>query len=224
MRELYKITILTLWLLFSGYLLYIVYTRPVPLGCGDWGNVISVLGIIVATLIGWQIYSSIDWVSKSERISKLENLAENLRNTVIRDQFHNKANVSFMQAIMVHNDTDKNQSKARDNYPNVYKLYLDSLYNYLNATQPLTVESCLYNMERVIDSMESFRPSKMPPNFMDDCNNLYHSILKHRKKLTSEQIGRLNKLNEKRKALFSDSAGAVSYWRNIYNAILKKQS
>lgn len=116
------------------------------------------------------------------------------------------------------------KTKARNNYPNVYKLYLDSLYNYLNATQPLTVESCLYNMERVIDSMGNFRPSEMPPNFMDDCDDLYHSILKHRKKLTAEQIERLNKLNERRKALFHGNTRAVSYWRNIYNAVLNKQS
>lgn len=224
MRELYKITILTLWLLFSGYLLYAVYARPVSLSCGDWGNIISVLGVIVATLIGWQIYSSIDWVSKSERISKLESIAENLQNSFAKDQFRNRADISFVQALMMHNDTDKMQDKLRDNYPSVYRLYLESLSNYLNATQSYSIESCLFNMEAVIKHIEKFMPHELPPNFMNDCNALYQKIIHHSKNLSSEQIERLNKLNEKRKTLFQDNLRAVSYWRNIYNAILKKQS
>lgn len=219
MKEFYKITILTLWLLFSGYILYSVYARPAVLGCGEWGNIISVLGVIVATLIGWQIYSSIDWVSKSERISKLENLAENLQNSFIKDQHRNRADISFVQALMMHNDTDKMQDKLRDNYPNVYRLYLESLSNYLSSVHSLTVESCLSNMETVIQYMEKFMPHELPPNFMDDCNILYQNILIHRKKLTSKQIERLNKLNEKRKALFPENTKVVSYWRNVYNAI-----
>lgn len=224
MREFYKITILTLWLGFSGYILYSIYTRPAVLGCGEWGNIISVLGVIVATLIGWQIYSSIDWVSKSERISKLENFAENLQNSFIKDQHRNRADISFVQALMMHNDTDKMQDKLRDNYPNVYRLYLESLSNYLSSVHSLTVESCLFNMETVIKSMEKFKPNDLPPNFMNDCNALYQSILKYRQKLTSEQIERLNKLNEKRKTLFPETTRAVSYWRNVLNALFNKSS
>lgn len=219
MKEFCKIAILTIWLLFSGYLLYTVYTRPAVLGCGEWGNIISVLGVIVATLIGWQIYSSIDWVSKSERIAKLENLAENLQNSFIKDQFRNRADISFVQALMMHNDTDKMQDKLRDNYPNVYRLYLEALSNYLSSVHSLTVESCLFNMENVIKSIEKFKPNELPPNFMDDCNVLYQSILRYRQKLSSEQIERLSKLNEKRKTLFPENPKAVSYWRNVFNAI-----
>lgn len=224
MRECYKIAILTLWLGFSGYILHSVYTRPAVLGCSEWGNIISVLGVIVATLIGWQIYSSIDWVSKSERISKLENLAEDLQNSFIKDQHRNRADISFVQALMMHNDTDKMQDKLRDNYPNVYRLYLESLSNYLSSEHSLTVESCLFNMETIIQYMETFKPNELPPNFMDDCNNLYLNILRYRKKLTSEQIERLNKLNEKRKTLFPENTKAASYWRNVLNALFNKTS
>lgn len=125
---------------------------------------------------------------------------------------------------MMHNDTDKMQDKLRDNYPNVYRLYLESLSNYLSSEHSLTVESCLFNMETIIQYMETFKPNELPPNFMDDCNNLYLNILRYRKKLTSEQIERLNKLNEKRKTLFPENTKAASYWRNVLNALFNKTS
>ena len=101
--EIYKTTILTAWLGCNGYLMYRIYDNPILLINPEnfWSNIIAIIGIIVATLIGWQIYSAMDWNSKAERLSRLENANQSITTEIKNNRFFSEASVHFIQGLLI---------------------------------------------------------------------------------------------------------------------------
>lgn len=200
--EIYKTSVLTVWLGWSGYLMYEIYNNPILLkNTNDiWSNLIAVIGIIVATLIGWQIYSAMDWNSKAERLAKIENTNVSLVSDVKNVCSYAEASVLFIDALMTIADLGDEPNKKdgyQDNLKNTYTTLLKALTLYAGPTLEETIQNCLQYIEHVMDMINLY-DVEMDNSFHEDCNELYEIIKSNKGRLTKAQWGSVQRIHKKR--------------------------
>lgn len=200
--ELYKSAILTAWLIFSGCLMWGVYSNPILLlnPQNFWSNIIAIIGIVVATLIGWQIYSAMDWNSKAERLSRLENANQSITTEIKNNRFFSEASVHFIHAILSMTEADANPTDNKDNYSFAYKSLLHALSLYVGPSIEDPVEECIQYM---FGALQAIRLNDVPvdEDFHATCEKYYQIINEHKNHLTKAQQGKVEQIHKRRLAL-----------------------
>ena len=200
--EVYKNTILTAWLGGSGCLMYRIYDNPILLLNPEnfWSNIIAIIGIVIATLIGWQIYSAMDWNSKAERLAKIENTNVSLISDVKNVRSYAEASVLFIDALMTIADLGDEPNK-KDGYQkkkkNTYTTLLKALTLYAGPTLEETIQNCLQYIEHVMDMINLY-DVEMDNSFQEECNELYEKIKSNKDRLTKTQWGSVQRIHKKR--------------------------
>lgn len=209
--EIYKTTILTAWLAGSGYLMYRIYANPILLlnPANFWSNIISIIGIIVATLIGWQLYSAMDWNSKAERISKIEDGYKAMLLEVSNNRNFSQASMLYMEAKSLIDDAYKEEQKKNegkndewtaDAYSDAYLMLLEAISLYTSPSVEKPIQNCINWMYGMIEDMKRNNIGS-DADFQSKCNELFEQIKANKHHLTFAQYDDLKNLNEKRKNL-----------------------
>ena len=200
-QEVYKSTILTVWLICSGWLMWEIYSNPtLTTGENFWSNLVAIIGIVVATLIGWQIYSAMDWNSKAERLAKIEDSYSSLINDIRNNRDFSEASMLYLDARSQLDDLYNNPEEAYDNLESIYSSFLMAISLYTAPSVEKQIQNCIDWMRGVLDNMERYNMGK-DNSFQDECNQLYCNIMKHKNHLTIAQQETLKALNAQRKAL-----------------------
>lgn len=154
----YKIVILTIWLVFSGWLMYKIYSNPINVldKSNVWSNLIAIIGIIVATLIGWQIYSAMDWNSKIERISNIERTYAKLFADVGNNRKFVEATILLFNARAQLNSIEDIE-KAKDDFADLYKQLLEAISLFVAPSVERQIQDCIDWMLGAMDNMERFK-------------------------------------------------------------------
>lgn len=98
--EIYKTSIFTAWLGFSSYMMLRVCDMQMSTNDSEfWSKLIALIGIIVATLIGWQIYSAMDWNSKAEKLNRIGGLEDKLNEACRKLIEQDERNLLLIRAI-----------------------------------------------------------------------------------------------------------------------------
>lgn len=211
--EIYKTTILTAWLGGSGYLMYRIYDNPILLlnPQNFWSNIIAIIGIVVATLIGWQIYSAMDWNSKAERISKIEDGYKAMLLEISNNRNFSQASMLYLEARAMIDDAykdenDKNEGKndewTPDAYADAYLMLLEAISLYTSPSVEKPIQNCINWMYGMIDSMKRNGIGN-DAAFQYKCDELFEQIKANKHHLTIAQYDALKNLNERRKNLCS---------------------
>lgn len=209
--EIYKTTILTAWLAGSGFLMYRIYDNPILLLNPEnfWSNIIAIIGIVVATLIGWQIYSAMDWNSKAERISKIEDGYKAMLLEVSNNRNFSQASMLYMEAKSLIDDAhkeeqEKNEGKndewTADAYSDAYLMLLEAISLYTSPSVEKPIQNCINWMYGMIEDMKRNNIGS-DADFQSKCNELFEQIKANKHHLTFAQYDDLKNLNEKRKNL-----------------------
>lgn len=199
--ELYKTTILTAWLSFSAWLMWGIYNNPI-LSSGEnfWSNLIAILAIIVATLIGWQIYSAMDWSSKIERISRMEDGYSNILKEVVNNRNFAEASVLLLRAQSLKKLADDSPEDNKNFYEDAYRLMLRAIKLYTSISVEEQILNCIMPMYAIIESMGRYGVGD-GTDFQEECDVLYNQIKEHVHLLTLDHQGRLKDLHNRRKAI-----------------------
>lgn len=199
--ELYKMLILTIWLVFNCWLMYEVYRNSFSIYKDHTlSDLISIIGIIVATLIGWQIYSVMDWNSKIERLSKIEDNNITIDREIKDTRAYTEASILFIKALNMIADIGENGEERKDEYEDIYQDLLKALSLYSGPTLEETIEACINNLQLALNSLQMYRV-EVSPIFMENCDALYETIKQRKDNLTKAQWNKLIILNTKRKSI-----------------------
>lgn len=200
--EIYKTSVLTVWLGWSGYLMYEIYNNPILLkNTNDiWSNLIAVIGIIVATLIGWQIYSAMDWNSKAERLSRLENANQSITTEIKNNRFFSEASVHFIQGLLTYTEANTDPEKNKNDYVFAYKSFLRALSLYVGPSIEDPVEECISYLHVTADCIRRYE-ADIDDDFHSECEKHYETIKGHKEHLTKAQQGKVEQVHKKRTAI-----------------------
>lgn len=198
--EFYKITILTAWLIFSGLMMYKVYTKDSSNDGELWSNLLAIVGIIIATLIGWQIYSAMDWNSKVERLSKIESLYDKLSLDVLGNRNYSEATYLAISAERMLNDALKAPEEDKEDFPKIYKNFLQAIRLFGASSVEEAIESCIMQLYGLIEYMRRYE-SDLDDDFHAHCDTLYEKIKSENKYITKAQLGKLKDIHHRRNEL-----------------------
>lgn len=205
--EIYKTTILTAWLGGSGYLMYGIYDNPMLLLNPEnfWSNIIAIIGIVVATLIGWQIYSAMDWNSKAERISKIEDGYKSMFSALINTRNFSEASMLYTEARSLIDDAykkeqDKDEFWSATDFSDAYLMLLEAISLYTSPSVEKPIQNCMDWMNGMIEAMRRYGVGA-DADFQTKCDELYEQIKGNKQHLTLAQYDRIKELNNKRKNL-----------------------
>lgn len=199
--EVYKTTMLTIWLIFSGWLMWKIYSNPImSSGENIWSNLIAVIGIIVATLIGWQIYSAMDWNSKVERLSKIEDGYSSLMTEANNNRNFSEASMLYLDARSKLDDFYNKPDESIDDLEGIYKSFLTAISLYTSPSVEKQIQRCIDWMEGALSNIERYNIGK-DKDFQNECESLYRQIMENKHHLTMVQQGKLKSLNVRRKNL-----------------------
>lgn len=203
--EIYKTTTLTVWLAASGYLMFKIYLNPILLSQTDnnWSNLIAIIGIIIATLIGWQIYSAMDWNSKAERLSKIEETGSSLVKEIKDVRSYAEASTLFIEALNIMAELGEEPNKKdgyEDNLTEIYTLLLQALCLFAGPTLEETIERCISKLQYTIGTMSMYgiKPST---SFHEKCEELFENIKSNKQNLTNAQWNKLKAIHKSRTEL-----------------------
>lgn len=190
--ELYKTTILTVWLTSSIWLMWKVYNNPILSGCENfWSNLIAIIGIIIATLIGWQIYASMDWGAKLTQISSIESRVSLIDADFRKGEALNRAHIDFLQALLMWSHRNRDPSGDAENLPNIFRLLLSALNGYLIAMEHIPIGSCIENLGTLIEQMETLPTINNTEWLRTECGKLFDSIAERQRFLSPDQSSRI---------------------------------
>lgn len=206
--EIYKTTILTAWLAGSGFLMYRIYDNPILLLNPEnfWSNIIAIIGIVVATLIGWQIYSAMDWNSKAERISKIEDGYRTTFAALNNTRNFSEASMLYMEAKSLIDDAYKEEQKkiegdnedwSPDDFPEAYLMLLEAIALYTSPSVEKPVQNCIYAMYGIIEAMRRNNVGQ-DAEFQSKCNDFFQQIKENKHHLTIAQYDKLKDLKSRR--------------------------
>ncbi len=177
--ELYKTSILTAWLAFSMWLMWKVYNNPILSGFADfWSNLIAIIAIIVATLIGWQIYSAMDWNSKAaklDRIEKVENKL-NIANQKLEEQ--DARNLLLIRAV-----NEIRKVTTHDDVSLKYRCAAKAISLLLDANVPIKddlIEVQTEILSSLLEAMEKsgdMQSRRYFAQFLQNMDNIYNQII-----------------------------------------------
>lgn len=203
--ELIKAITLIAWLGFCGWLMYQIYSNPISISNKSdvWSNLIAILGIIVATLIGWQIYSAMDWNSKVERLSKIESLYDKLSLDVLGNRNYSEATYLAISAERMLNDALKAPEEDKDDFPKIYKNFLQAIRLFGASSVEEAIESCIMQLYGLIEYMGRYQ-SDLDDDFHAHCDTLYEKIKSENKFITKAQLGKLKEIHNRRIGLKSE--------------------
>lgn len=212
--EIYKTTILTAWLGGSGYLMYRIYNNPILLLNPEnfWSNIIAIIGIVVATLIGWQIYSAIDWNSKAERISKIEDGYRSMFAALNNTRNFSKASMLYMEAQSLIDDAYKNENEKKEDwsvtdFSDAYLMLLEAVSLYTSPSVEKPIENCIKQMYAMIEAMRRHGIG-VDVDFQSNCDELFEHIKKNKQHLTIAQYDKLKDLKSRRVNLCNPNSTA----------------
>ena len=205
--DIYKTSVLTVWLGWSGYLMYEIYNNPILLeNTNDiWSNLIAVIGIIVATLIGWQIYSAMDWNSKAERISKIEDGYKSMFSALSNTRNFSEASILYSEARSLIEDAYKNEKDKKEDwsatdFSDAYSMLLEAISLYTSPSVEKPIQNCIDWMNGAIQAIQRNNVGK-DAEFQNKCDELFEQIKDNKHHLTLAQYDRLKVLNRIRKDL-----------------------
>lgn len=199
--ELYKTTILTAWLAFSAWLMWKVYNNPSLSNDKEfWSNMIAIIAIIVATLIGWQIYSAMDWNNKADRISKMEDGYISLLSEIASNRNFSEASMLYMEVCSRIDIASEDPDNFAENYEDYYLQLLRAISLFTSQSVEEAIENCISRMYSVIDAMERYNTGS-GDDFQDDCDCVYKTIKENKRHLTVAQQDKLRGLENRRKQL-----------------------
>lgn len=202
--ELYKTTILTVWLAISVWMMLRVCDSSMMTNDNEfWSKLIAIIGIIVATLIGWQIYSAMDWNSKAERMTKIEDSFSSLISDVQNNRNFAAASVLYIKARNMLNSAYEDPENSKEDFQDCYLTLLKAISLYTAPSVEEQIEDCISWMNGAIENMRRFDVGK-DTRFQDECNNLYKQIIANKQYLTIAQQNKLNSLNKKRTGLLTN--------------------
>lgn len=206
--EIYKTAILTAWLGFSGWIMYGMYDNPILLynSADRWSNLIAVIGIVVATLIGWQIYSAMDWNNKAERISKIEDGYRSMFAALNNTRNFSEASMLYMEAKSLIDDAYKEEQKKNENgnvdwspdgFPEAYLMLLEAIALYTSPSVEKPIQNCIDAMYGIIEAMRRNNVGK-DAEFQSKCNDSFQQIKENKHHLTIAQYDKLKDLKSRR--------------------------
>lgn len=203
--EFYKTTILTAWLAFSAWMMWRVCNISMATDEADfWSKIIAIIGIIVATLIGWQIYSAMDWNSKADRITKMEDGFCSLMSEIRTNRNFSEASVLYINARNLINEADEDPENSKESFEGCYKMLLKAISLYTAPSVEQQIEDCIGWMYSVVESMERHGYGK-DEDFQEECDKLFTQIKSNKHHLTIAQQGKLKGLESRRKGLKNNS-------------------
>lgn len=199
--ELYKTTILTAWLAFSAWLMWRVCNIPMATNEADfWSKLIAILGIIVATLIGWQIYSAMDWNSKIERLSKIEKMYNDISMNVEGNRNYSEATYLAISAARHLDLALKEPKEYKENFTDIYLSFLKAIKLFGDSSVEESIENCISNLYAILDYMR-WNEVQLNDDFHSKCEAMYEDIKNTNRFITKAQLGKLFDVNCRRNAI-----------------------
>lgn len=167
-------TIFSIWALCVTWPRVIEVDKSIKLGFDYIGVIVGALSILVALLLGWQIFYSIDTRNK---ITKLESLQESLNEQLklakernIRAETKTKYHISRMQGLSL---VDRQPYTA-------YRAFFDALTTSLSINGEY-VDISLKDLSGVIDTLKSNPQSKVNTFGIDKIKDISPECLKEYK-------------------------------------------
>ena len=118
------------------------------------GVIVALLAIIVAFVVGWQIYNSIDIKGKIEELSTLKEIINIQEKTIRQETGKSQHLISYILG---------NEAYKEKRYLDAFRFLMSSLRYSMQLDSPLNVESLLKGLEQInkhISKENDFEPSK----------------------------------------------------------------
>jgi hypothetical protein len=118
------------------------------------GVIVALLAIIVAFVVGWQIYNSIEIKGKIEELSALKEIINDQEKTIKQETGKSQHLISYILG---------NEAYKEKRYLDAFRFLMSSLRYSMQLDSPLNVESLLKGLEQInkhISKETDFEPSK----------------------------------------------------------------
>lgn len=118
------------------------------------GVIVALLAIIVAFVVGWQIYNSIEIKGKIEELSALKEIINVQEKTIKQETGKSQHLISYILG---------NEAYKEKRYLDAFRFLMSSLRYSMQLDSPLNVESLLKGLEQInkhLSKENDFEPSK----------------------------------------------------------------